>query len=63
MCFIYFNYEDKLMRVLILILCVGLSGCVHQPPYELKSPCASGHSDNLELNNPCIRKPINRYLI
>jgi hypothetical protein len=51
------------MRVLILILCVGLSGCVHQPPYELKSPCVSGDSDNLELNNPCIRKPINRYLI
>ena len=52
------------MRILTLTIFLSfLSSCGHQPPYELKSPCVSEDTNRLDSYNPCIRKPINLYIV
>ena len=46
-----------------LTMILNLCSCTHQAPYELKSPCVSEEIDIIDNNNPCIRKPINRYIV
>jgi hypothetical protein len=51
------------MRLLLLISLITLCSCVHEAPYELKSPCVSEEGSGLEYHNPCVRKPINLRIV
>ncbi|MES2215448.1 MAG: DUF2706 domain-containing protein [Pseudomonadota bacterium] len=44
--------------VILIMSAIGLSSCVQKEPYEIKSPCVSGDSDNPWAINPCIKKPL-----
>lgn len=42
-----------------------LISCTPGPPYEIKSPCVSADSLEIEAakGNPCIRRPVNRDIV
>ena len=49
-------------RILYLILFSSLiSGCLNMQPKDLKSPCVAIVSDNPEIQDPCIRRPVNSW--
>lgn len=48
-----------MMRLIFFILILGLGSCMSNTPYEIKSPCVSGESNNPYAINPCIRRPAN----
>ncbi len=52
----------KLLTVIIILASsFFVSSCLPgKAPYEVKSPCVSGDSENPWVRNPCIRKPLSR---
>lgn len=45
--------------VVATIVLASLSSCTPSEPYEIKSPCVSGETDNPFAINPCVRRPVN----
>lgn len=51
--------RQSLGLILTLLL---LGSCQQKPPYEIRSPCVSIESNDVNVwaHNPCIRRPANR---
>lgn len=51
---------ETLKKTLIIFLCLfGLLSCTSSSPYEVKSPCVSGDSENPWYRSPCSKRPAN----
>jgi len=56
------------MRKILLLVLASLiiSGCIEKKVRDLESPCVANQYDSsaaIALENPCIRRPANQWLI